>query len=157
MNLSQAYLKTVLHYNPKSGKWTRLYKSHLQAGYRMPSGYLRIKINGRHYLSHVLAWIYMTGMWPQKVIDHKDNDKTNDRWNNLREASRTQNRVNCKIRCDNKVGYKGVHFKRKNYYQATITVQKKRLNLGFFKTAVEAHAAYQKAALRHFGEFARFR
>lgn len=103
-------------------------------------------------------------------IDHKDRDPSNNRRGNLRVALHGQNRANSGLNSNNKSGYKGVHFrpalphlnsarKRRSdagvgIWYAQINVEGKKIYLGSFKTAEEAHAAYEVAALEHFGEFA---
>ena len=153
---SRAYLFSRLHYDPLTGIWTRLAHYKGAAGNIMPTGYRRIRVGKGRYLSHVLAWFYMTGKWPAKIVDHKDNDKFNTKWDNFRLATRVQNRVNCKCRADNKTKLKGVSPRGKNMWQASITVAKKRVSLGTFSTPERAHAAYCAAAAKHFKEFARF-
>jgi hypothetical protein len=150
-----AYLKARLYYEPISGRWTRLNrKKSNKAGHTMSSGYLRMRVGKHRCLAHVLAWFYMTGRWPRRIVDHVDNDNTNLRWDNLRLASWVQNRVNSKCRRDNKSGFKGV-CKNRGRFIAYICVDKKRYNLGMYATAQLAHAAYIKAAKKYYGAFAR--
>jgi hypothetical protein len=97
----------------------------------------------------------MIGDWPPMLIDHRDGDGTNNRWSNLRSASSTQNLNNARRRCNNSSGFKGVYFnKKEGRYMAQIRTASKRLFLGLFDSAEEAHAAYVSAAKIHHGEFA---
>lgn len=92
-------------------------------------------------------------------VDHIDGNGFNNCRSNLRIADQRQNCQNRKIRKDNQTGYKGVCFHKtlkSKPYQAIIQVDNKRISLGYFKTAIEAHKAYCDAATKHFGEFARF-
>lgn len=119
-------------------------------------GYVRITFRYKHYLGHRLAWRLMTGAWPSDDVDHRDLDRSNNRWANLRIATQSQNSANAPLTCRNTSGFKGVSFeKRRGLYQAYIGVSGRQVNLGYFKTAEEAHAAYKIAATKHFGEFAR--
>jgi hypothetical protein len=132
------------------------------AGYRhKKSGRWRIKVFDRtHYRSHlVFAWKW--GRWPQGQIDHQDGNQVNDRWENLRECTPSQNRANVGVMASNKSGLKGVvyrpnHLGMKPYYEARIRKDGKRHHLGCFKTAAEAYEAYCDAARRLHGRFARF-
>ena len=101
-----------------------------------------------------MAWLYMTGSWPAKDIDHKDGDGLNNSWCNLREATRLENSGNSRRRSDNTSGAKGVRLDRGKWI-AQIVVAGKLRRLGTFNTLEAAAAAYEAAATEHFGEFAR--
>lgn len=119
-------------------------------------GYVRITFRRRHYLAHRIAWFLMTGAWPVDKIDHRDLDRSNNRWENLREASQSQNCGNAPLTKRNTSGYKGVSFnKRVGRYQAYIGIGGRQKNLGYFDNPERAHAEYLRAASDHFGEFAR--
>lgn len=151
-------LKSVLRYDPETGRWTNLVtraraRAGDEAGNRDAIGRHRIMLDGVHYRSSRLAYLYMKGEWPPHQIDHKNGDATDDRWENLRPATNQQNGWNTKPY--NRIGLKGV-VKKRRQYQARIFFNGKLRHLGFFPTAQEAHDAYKLAALEHFGEFARF-
>jgi hypothetical protein len=97
----------------------------------------------------------MTGEWPPSEVDHRDLDKGNNRWTNLRIASSAGNKWNLARRSSNTTGYKGVSRKRSKF-QAQIAINKKRVSLGCFASPEEAYAAYCKAASEWHGEFARY-
>lgn len=151
-----------MRYSPKTGAWFWIAKTSPNvnrkwgdpAGHHNGHGYLQITVDKKYYLSHRLAWFYMTGYWPKAQIDHRDCDRANNAWYNLREATRSQNLGNSKKRRDGRVKMKGVRFHR-NRYVAKIRVCGKGIYLGSFDTPEQAHAAYVKAAKKHFGEFAR--
>jgi hypothetical protein len=86
----------------------------------------------------------VTGEWPKEEVDHINRDQSDDRWVNLRLATRQQNQRNTRSRKRN--GLKGAY---KNVsgstWQSTITINNKNIHLGTFKTEMEAHKAYQKA------------
>jgi len=158
-------LKEVLDYEPDTGlfRWkverggTKIGEV---AGHHKGPRYIRINIDRVSYRAHILAWFYMTGEWPSRFIDHKDTDKANNRWGNLRLATKSQNMANMPAPKHNTSGLKGAHrYKAGASYgkpwQSTISVDKKSISLGHFATAEEAHAAYVAAAQRLFGEFAR--
>jgi HNH endonuclease len=155
-------LKQVLHYDPETGRWTWLERIsvRIQAGkeanYINPDGYHEIGIDGENYLGHRLAWFYMTGEWPIKQIDHRDLCKSNNRWNNLREAEHGQNVTNTNARKNSKTGIKGVFFIPKiKKYHSRIMHNHKLYLLGYFETKEEAAIFYKIAAARLHGEFAR--
>jgi hypothetical protein len=116
--------------------------------------YRQVRVHNCLYEAHRLIFCMMTGDWPQKLIDHKDRDGLNNRWANLREADRAQNQHNRGKRKDNPSGYKGVRAPKKGKWHARITVNRKSIHLGAFLSPEEAARAYDRAALRHFGEYA---
>lgn len=87
-------------------------------------------------------------------------DTLNNADKNLRTGTASQNNQNSKIRSDNTTGFKGVYFYkdgRKKPWMAHITVDRKRIILGYFETKEEAYEAYCDAAKKYFGEFARLK
>lgn len=91
------------------------------------------------------------------IGDHIDLDTLNNTRSNLRITDRVGNGRNRGILSNNKSGYKGVsYFKRDGIWTANIRVNKKLIFLGRFKNPEDAHKAYCDAALEYFGEFARF-
>jgi hypothetical protein len=119
-------------------------------------GYLQVSLCGRPYLVHRVVYLMMTGRWPRKEIDHINGDRTDNRWVNLRVASRSQNGANKGISQANNSGYKGVHLcSFTGLWRARIKMKGKSTCLGRFPTPEEAHAAYVVAAKRVHGPYAR--
>jgi hypothetical protein len=154
--ITQEYVKKRLYYNPESGvfRWrfagTNGVKPWDVAGCKDKKGYMRTAIKAKVVKLHRLAWLYMTGVWPEKQIDHIDGVKHNNSWANLREATGKQNSENTKLRVDNASGYRGVSWKpHMQKWCARITSQGKTFQLGYFKTAEEAAkvAAAKRAEL----------
>jgi hypothetical protein len=159
--LTAERLRELLHYNPETGEFTWLAapRAQRQAGDRAGfanNGYRLIGIAGHRYYEHRLAWLYMAGEWPPENIDHRDLDRANNRWTNLRLATYSQNAQNRPIGKANTSGYKGVYWhKIDEKWRAVIRVGGRRKHLGLFNDKEAAHAAYVAAAEKHYGEFAR--
>ena len=118
-------------------------------------GYIYINVEGKAMLAHRLAWFLVMGVWPVE-IDHKNTLKHDNRWRNLREATRIENCGNAKTNKNNELGIKGVHLRKTTQrYRARLCRNGKSISLGEFDTAEQAHAAYVAAAKKYFGEFAR--
>lgn len=160
INLTLQRLKVLLRYDPDTGNFYRLVTMGSQvagtiAGTPHKEGYVDLTVDGIRLLAHRLAWFYMTGAWPVADVDHRDRNKANNRWSNLREASRSQNMANCGALANNRCGIRGVRlFKRTGRWVASIRVSGKMVHLGYFATADEASIAYRSAAKLHYGEFA---
>lgn len=160
--LTAERLREVLSYDPISGvfRW-RIYsggkrKAGEEAGGPDGRGYIAIWVDRKPFKAHRLAWLYMTGHWPAEEIDHRDLRRDNNAWTNLREATRRDNRHNQPRPKNNRSGFKGVCWnKTVRRWQASITNNGRTQYLGCFLTAIEAHAAYVKAAHGLYGEFAR--
>lgn len=92
-----------------------------------------------------------------KYVDHINGNKLDNRKANLRICTIAENSRNVGLRKDNKTGHKGVFYSSGHKaYKATIRVNKKQIYLGCFKDINKAIAAYQAAAVKYHGEFARF-
>lgn len=118
-------------------------------------GYQRITFAGKSYLSHRLAWYFVYNEWPSKNLDHIDNDRLNNRVENLRLATYSQNASNRSKKKNNKVGLKGVYQRPSGKFLARIEKDNKRYRLGTFDDPFIAYAAYCEAANKLHGEFAR--
>jgi hypothetical protein len=161
MKLSQAYLKEILHYDPETGIWTwkvsrgRVKVSQRAGSYDYKNGpRWVISIDRKNYLASRLAWFYVTGEWPVHEIDHKNRNPADNRWENLREATRQQNSHNQSKRKTNTSGLKGVRWKKANQkWRAEIRVDGKSVHLGYFDSKEQASAAYRDAARQLHGEF----
>lgn len=91
------------------------------------------------------------------IIDHIDGNPANNCKDNLRFCTTSQNAMNMKKNINNSSGYKGVSWHKKSEkYRAYIGSGINRKYLGYYSTAEEAHEAYKQAAIKYFGEFARF-
>lgn len=148
-------LRETFDYDPKTGKFS--WKA--EPGSITANGYRYIKVNGKLQLAHRLAWLYYYGEEPVGLVDHINGDRADNRIENLRIATYSQNSANAKLHTRNTSGLKGVcKIVRKGVWtgrwQASITHNNKQIGLGSFKTKELAHVAYMKAAERLQGEFA---
>ena len=161
---SQKRIRELFNYDPETGKFLRRmdrgggYRIGTEAGSLNTDGYVVICIDGVNYRGHRIAFVYMTGKCPPEV-DHVNLVRSDNRFENLRSATRAQNRMNIPVHKNSMVGLKGVSFRKKNGYRrpydARIRVNGKLKHIGRFVTAEEAHAAYAVASKKFFGEFAR--
>lgn len=155
-HITQTRLKELLDYNEETGVFTwRVSTSNRAkvgqvAGWLSPHGYIQIRLDGRLYAAHRLAWFYVTGECDMARVDHKDHNPRNNRFNNLRSATASQNLQNIAIRVDNRSGFTGVKWRNdRRRWSASLTVRGKVMMLGCYGTAEEAFAAYLSAKEKH--------
>jgi len=153
MELTQEYLKSILHYDKYTGLFTwKIKRSNstkigMLSGYKeRVTGYTRIVITlnkkRKLYQAHRLAWLYENGAFPKHHIDHINHDRSDNRIFNLREADYTLNGKNQSLHTTNKSGVSGVGFhSRDKVWQSFITIQDKRIHLGYFTDKNEAICA----------------
>ena len=98
----------------------------------------------------------MTGDWPRQDGDHMDLNKTDNSWENVRNATRSQNMANIRRHKDNASGLKWVS-RKKDKWRATIWNGEKQISLGSFECPAAAHFAAIVEADNIHGEFARAR
>lgn len=160
--LTAERLRAVLAYDPDTGQFTRL----IDANNRCPSGskvgtsgtngYVLISVDNCRYKAHRLAWLWMTGAWPEADVDHINGLTSDNRWVNLRAATRSQNGANSRKSRNKTIGYKGVYWlPREGKWMAQISPFGRRITIGRFDTAEEARDAYLDKAREFWGEFAR--
>lgn len=154
--ISQERLKELMSYDPYTGlfKWKVRTSLRVQigdivggAGRPRKCKYFGTRIDGRRVRLHQLAVLYMTGTWPKNVPDHRDGNGQNNRWDNIRDISLAENSQNIKgPRRSSSTGLLGAYRCTNGYYkfQSQITAYGKRVHIGFFNTAEEAHKAYMK-------------
>ena len=123
------------------------------AGSLMPQGYLRVKFDKKSHLVHRLVYLWHTGEMPV-FIDHQDQNKTNNKIENLRPATHTQNLQNRPKYRNNTSGLKGVSFHRhKSKWQASIRIAGKQKYLGIYERKEDAYLVYCEACKKHHGSF----
>ena len=116
------------------------------------SDYSQVMIHYRQYMAHRLIWLYVHGVWPANHLDHINGIKTDNRIENLREATRSQNMGNRVRPKHNTSGYKGVSW---NKNTRKWQVKFRRVALGSFDDIVEAASVYNAAYTAFYGEFAK--
>lgn len=147
IQITQEHLRELLSYDASTGVFTRLTsRARKTVGSLHHTGYIAIKVHGKNYMAHRLAWLYVYGSFPAEEIDHINGNSTDNRISNLREASRKQNNENRALRSDSKSGFQGVSFNKSfGKFQSRIMHNKKSISLGLFSTAEQASQAYQAA------------
>lgn len=146
-------LKSRIKYDPDTGVFHWTFYSRAQrydgvAGRPCPRGYIRIQHEGQNVQLHRAAWLFMTGDDPGPMqIDHRDGNKSNNRWRNLRKVPPQINSQNKRGPASNNAsGYLGVSLdKRCGLYRATIKAGGKQKCLGYFVLAEDASKAYLRA------------
>lgn len=171
---SQEYLRECLSYYPETGAllWNSRARHHFEslrvfnmwntsfagkiAGTLTSNGYRKLFLDNRQVLAHRLIWKWMTGNDPINEVDHWDLNTDNNKWLNLREATRHQNGCN-RASSRNRTVYpdlpKGVS-PSGTRYKATTHIDGKHISLGSFRTPAEASDAYLKGIALHHAEFA---
>lgn len=158
--LTAERLREILSYDPLTGLWEWLVRASNRcakgrfSGSPGSDGYPRIRIDGKNYPTHRLAVLYMTGEWPEADVDHKDRNRTNGTWDNLRPCTRSQNLANKVVRTDSATGVKGVApnpYSKKNPFRVIVGGK----HIGCYPTTETASAAYIAAATESYGPFAR--
>lgn len=147
-------IRNRFYYSDQDG--TLRYKVSLQkcekdavAGVKDQRGYLRVSVLNKKFLVHRVIFFLCHGYWP-KEVDHKDQNKENNRVENLRPCNRSQNKFNTSF---NKT--KGVRwYDRTQKWSAQIVFQGKQKHLGYFANKSDAILAYNKAAKEFAGDFA---
>ena len=149
--VTQARLMELFNFDPAVGVFTKRLKKRGGARQGEPvgtiteRGYTRIKCDGKLLYAHRLAWLYSSGAFPSS-IDHKNGVRSDNRIENLREASAKQNMQNMRsAHKTNKSGFLGVHAHAHGAWRAQIRIDGKKIYIGTYSTPELAHAAYLAA------------
>jgi hypothetical protein len=137
--MNQKKLKKYLRYDPETGIFTRIYNKTRtdiiddEVSHRNDSGYVVLWVNCEQYRAHRLAWLYMTGKWPNGQIDHINGIRDDNRWRNLRDTNSEENSKNSSTYTNNTSGYRGVNL-HNNKFRAYINSKGKQIFLGYFNS-----------------------
>ena len=167
--MDQQFIRECMDYNPKTGvcTWRKRPRHHFEtdskyrsinsrcAGQKMGTpnkagGYLVVRINKRLYRLHRLIYLWMTGDLPY-FVDHMNRNTQDNRWNNLRAATHSQNQANNGRR--RTLPYRGITLRRSKYV-AQCSYKGRPQYLGSFNNMEDAARAYDQRAKQLFGEFA---
>ena len=159
--ITQSELQKYITYDPLTGDmwWIKSNSIRVKVGSPVSGksvrGYKRAQINHIRYKAHDLAWLYMTGSFPENIIDHKDCNPENLQWDNLREATQQQNCANRSMSKNNTSGAKGVTWnKKERRWYARVGVEGKRVTVGTFEDFFSAAASVRKFREKAHGAFA---
>ena len=145
--ITQDFLKELFHYDSETGQVFRKTTNSKGAGKKgdpvgslTEAGYLRTSISGRRHQVHRLVWCWVTGEWPEKgmIVDHINGNRADNRWENLRLCTASQNSFNRKVQRESKTGFTGVYIDARN---GKFLVKGGGKRLGSFDTLNEAVAA----------------
>lgn len=156
--MNQSQCKDLFEYRDGGLYWKQDRGSNAKSGHRagrkLNTGYRSIHVSGRRYQEHRLVYLWHNGYLPSQ-IDHVNRIKTDNRIENLRPATPSENQVNTPDRF-NSSGYRGVRFIDKTgKWAARIYKQGKEIRVGTFDTAIQASDAYEIAAKEAYGDFAK--
>ena len=149
--LTQTQLKAQFHYNPETGDFHRktrqgIYAPGLVNNAPNKDGYIPMKVEGKIYVAHRLAYLYMLGRFPSRDMDHINHTKTDNRWVNLRAVTPAENARNQPLMKRNTSGVCGVYWlKKSRCWRASIKTKGKRISVGRFKCFKDAVAARHAA------------
>lgn len=155
-DIDSTKLRELLDYDPDTGifiwkvKPCKNKSAGIEAGC-ITNRYRTIKVLKKLYQAHRLAWMYVYGKFPLKLIDHINGNPLDNRIVNLREATNYENSQNIyKPQTNNTSGFLGVtYIPKKNKWRSKIAVEGKRLSLGYYKTPEDAYKAYIEAKRKY--------
>lgn len=168
MSIPQEMLMKILRYDEKTGRlfwlprprdmfnaectfvsWNRRNAGNEAFMQTNIKGYLAGKVMGKSVTAHRVIWCMAHGTYPIQ-IDHIDGNKTNNLLSNLRAVTNAENQKNRPTQKNSSTGLNGVTFNKKlNKFQAYITINKRRVHIGTFETALDAQRARNLADFEH--------
>ena len=155
--LTQTWLKEVLHYDENSGefRWKMDKGSRARAGgvagnLNKINGYIHIRLDGKLYKAHRLAWLYVHGKFPDNHTDHQNRCKIDNRISNLRDVTNAENQRNRSLNKNSTSGVTGVSWHSPlNKWRANIKIDGKTNHLGYFTNKEDAIKCRQAANIKY--------
>lgn len=166
----QSYLRECLDYDPETGlllwkprprhhfktdhefsRWNTRYRG-TPAGSLHSDGYIKFHLNGKMVSAQRVIYKLMTSEEPF-IVDHENRNTSANHFTNLRPATKSQNMANSCVQKNNALGLKGVELLDSGRFRSKIAKDGKRVQIGIYDSAEEAHAAYCEAARLLHGEF----
>jgi len=124
-----------------------------EAGWMNNTGYKRVKVLGKSLLCHRIIYFIHTGEWP-KEIDHKDRNPLNNKIENLRACSRSQNRTNSKKPNNASRFGRNIKMQRSGNYSVVLKINNEDLHIGTFEDLELAQLVASEAREKYYGEWA---
>jgi hypothetical protein len=155
--ITQKLLKQFFFYNKTTGVFTRRIATGRHGCHKKGSavgsidssnGYIRTTVNSKRYYAHRLAWLYVTGSFPEYEIDHIDGSRTNNAISNLRSVTHQENTKNQTKRA-NKSGITGVRMRESGKWSAYITIDGNNTTIGIYSLLKDAVKARKSADKKH--------
>ena len=155
-------IRELLEYDRATGlfRWRKMQPSKTKTyapgwfkGNKGIRNYRSLWIDKRRYLAHVIAYVIVVGRWPIHEVDHRDRDQANNKWINLRHATRHQNAKNRTVGKNNKTGVRGVTTFG-DRFRASIVTNKRYIHLGLYDLIEDAAQVRRAAEQKYYGEFA---
>ena len=146
-----------LSYDSRTGlfKWKCRAAAHVREGAEAgcldkSNGYVKIKVAGRYYRAHRLAWLIVYGSFPPDQLDHINGVRYDNRIINLRAVTNTENCRNRALDNRNKSGHIGIYYnKQRNKWTASIGINYKKVHLGHFENLEDAIEARRIAEINY--------
>lgn len=159
--IAHSRLLELLTYNPLTGLFIRntavgrFKVGSVSGSISTIIGYWEVRVDGKRYLGHRLAWFYMTGEWPPVTIDHENRIRSDNKWSNLRLATKAEQVMNTKLYENNLSGAKGISWDDKNKkWCCEINADGQKHWLGRFDEFDQAKTVLDKKRIELHGQFA---
>lgn len=148
-------LHQVVNYDPNTGVFThKIPRKKVQVGavagcLDIQCGYIKLCIDGISQYAHRLAFLYMTGEMPKQCVDHKNGNRSDNRWSNLRDVPRQVNQQNMRHASSVSSSQLLGAYKKRGKFESKIRTPTGIVGLGSFDSAQPAHDAYIAAKRIH--------